>query len=171
LEGLVSIAKSLRAGMGLTQALDYASRDTPDPLGGELRRAVREIQLGADVEVIFEEMNGRVGSSDLRIATTAIVIQRRVGGNLSEVLSNVSNTIRERRTIQRELNAITAKARLQGNISALIPVFVAAFFFAVNTETANLMFTTTAGNIALAGGIFFELLGLWLVRKLSVIDV
>ncbi len=168
---MVSMAKSLRAGVGLTQALEYAGRDAPDPLGSELLRVVRELQLGADVENVFEEMNARIASPDLEIASAAIIIQRRVGGNLSEVLTNVATTIRERKAIRNELNAITAKQRLQGNASALIPVFVAVFFFFVNHDTAKLLFTTTAGNIALGVGIFFEVLGLWMVRRFGAIEV
>jgi tight adherence protein B len=171
LEALVSMAKSMKAGVGLTQALEYASRDVGAPLGPELQRVVRELQLGADIEIVLDEMNRRIGSGDLEIASTAIVIQRRVGGNLSEILTNVANTIRERKGIRDELNALTAQQRLQGNMSALIPVAVACFFFAFNFETARLMFETTAGNIALAVGIFFELLGLWMVRKFAEIEV
>jgi tight adherence protein B len=132
---------------------------------------VRELQLGAELEVILEEMNARVGSADLEIVSTAIVIQRRVGGNLSEVLTNVANTIRERKAIRSELRAMTSKQRLQGNLSAIIPVFVAAFFLALNPDTAKLLFQTTVGNIALTIGVFFELLGLWMVRRFSVIEV
>jgi tight adherence protein B len=171
LELLVSMSKSLRAGVGLTQALEYAGREAAAPLGPEILRVVRNLQLGADVENVFDDLNQRIGSNDLEIATAAIIIQRRVGGNLSEILSNVANTIRERRAIRSELHALTSKQRLQGNASALIPVLVAVFFFLVNPDTAKLLFTTTTGNIALAIGIFFELLGLWMVRRFAVIEV
>jgi tight adherence protein B len=94
-----------------------------------------------------------------------------VGGNLSEILTNVANTIRERRTIRNELHAVTAEARLQGNLSALIPVFIALFFYAFNNDAASLMFETTIGNIALGVGIFFELAGLWMIRRFADIEV
>jgi tight adherence protein B len=171
LDSLVSMSKSLRAGVGLTQALDYASRETPEPLGPELQRVVRELHLGADIEVVLDEMNYRIGSPDLEIASTAISIQRRVGGNLSEILNNVASTLRERRAIRQELHATTAKQRIQGNLSALIPIFVALFFYAANPETAKLLIETTTGRIALVAGIFFEIAGLWLIRRLAVIEV
>ncbi|HXH22379.1 MAG TPA: type II secretion system F family protein [Dehalococcoidia bacterium] len=171
LDALVSMAKSMRAGVGLTQALEYAARETDAPLGPELIRVVRELQLGADLELIFEELNNRVGSPDLEIASTAIIIQRRVGGNLSEILTNVANTIRERKAIRSELHALSAKQRLQGNLSALIPVGVAILFFLANPELAGKLVNTTTGLIALAVGIFFEILGLWLVRKFAQIEV
>ena len=171
LEALVSMSKSLRAGVGLSQAMEYAGRESSEPLGPELLRVVRELQLGADLEVVLEDMNQRIASPDLEIVSSAVVIQRRVGGNLSEILNNTANTIRERKAIRNELHALTAKQRLQGNASALIPVFIAVFFFFVNHDVGKLLFTTTAGNIALAVGIFFELLGIWMVRRFSSIEV
>jgi tight adherence protein B len=171
LDTLISMAKSMRAGVGLTQALEYAAKDTEPPLGAELVRIVRELQLGADLELIFDEMNNRVGSPDLEIASTAIVIQRRVGGNLSEILTNVANTLRDRKAIRSELHALTAKQRLQGNLSALIPVAVAAFFFSVNPEVMGRLINTTTGLISLGVAIFFEFMGLWLVRKFAQIEV
>jgi tight adherence protein B len=170
-EALVSMAKSLKAGVGLTQAMEYAGRDIGEPLGPEILRVVRDLQLGADPEVAFEELTRRIGSRDLEIASTAIIIQRRVGGNLSEILTNVANTIRERSSIRNELHSLTAKQRLQGNLSAALPPIVALIFFALNPDVADVLVTTTAGRISLGVGIFFELLGLWLVRRFGQIDV
>jgi len=171
LDALVSVARSMRTGLSFPQALEYAGREVGEPLGPELQRVLSELQLGAELDVVFEEMNGRIGSSDLEIASTAILIQRRVGGNLSEILMNVANTIRERKTIRNELHALTSRHRLQGNLSALIPVVVALLFFALNPEIARRLFETTAGQISLTIGILFELLGLWMVRRFGEIEV
>ena len=91
-EALTVIAKALRAGSGLMQALGFAAEEVADPLGAELRATLRDLQLGADPEETFEALANRVGSQDLDIAVTAILIQRSVGGNLSEILTNVSET-------------------------------------------------------------------------------
>ncbi len=170
-EALQSIAKSLRAGVGITQAIEYAGKDIGDPLGSEFQRIVRELQLGADLELVLDELNGRVNSKDLQIVSTAMIIQRRVGGNLSEILMNVAETIRARRKIREELHAETAMQRWQANGSAMIPIVIAIFFFLVNPDTARLLFVTTAGQIALAIGIFFEVAGIVMVRKFAEIEV
>jgi tight adherence protein B len=99
------------------------------------------------------------------------MIQRRVGGNLSEILSNVANTIRERRELRQEVLALTARQRLTANFGALLPIFVAFLLFLLNPDTTKLLVTETAGRIALIAGIGFELLGLWLIRRLAVIEV
>lgn len=167
---LSSMAKSLRAGAGLLQALSYASDEAPPPLGPEIARTLRDLHLGISPEAAFDNLSKRVGSSDLDIAITAMMIQRTVGGNLSEILTNVCNTIRERQTIKAEVGVLTARQKLTGNLVAMLPVVLAVFYLGVNSDVAGLLFTTTAGNISLVVGIFFELLGLFIIRRLAVIE-
>jgi len=168
---LTSIVKSLRAGSGLLQALAYAGDQTPDPLGGELRSALRSLQLGAEAEQVFSDLGRRIGSRDMDIAITAILIQRSVGGNLSEILSNVVNTIRERNELAGEIRVLTSRQRLTSWMVAALPVIVAALFILLNPDIGTLLFSSTAGVITLiiAGG--FEVLGIWIIRRLSVIEV
>jgi tight adherence protein B len=169
-EALTSIAKSLRAGTGILQGLAFAAGETPEPLGGELKVTLRDLQLGADPELTFAALAERVGNKDLDIAVTAILIQRNVGGNLSEILANVTRTIRERVKLQSEIKVLTARQKLQGNLVAALPIAVALMFVSVNPDTGKLLFTEPAGRIALAIGIGFEILGLWLIRRLGKVD-
>jgi tight adherence protein B len=168
---LTAIAKSLRAGTGLLQALAYAGESTEDPLGQELRSTLRDLQLGADPDLVFTELSERVGSSDMDIAVTAIIIQRSIGGNLSEILSNVTNTIRERAKLKGEIRVLTSRQRLTGNLVALLPVAVGAGFVLLNPKMGDLLLHETAGQIGLAIGIAFEIVGIWMIRRLAVIEV
>ena len=170
-DALTAMAKSLRAGSGLLQGLAYAAGETPAPLGPELQAALRDLRLGAEAEDVFAEVSQRIGSPDLDIALTAIVIQRTVGGNLSEILTNVTNTIRERAKMKGEVRVLTSRQRLTGNLVALLPVLVAVAFISINPDTGKLLVETAAGQISLAIGIAFELLGLWMIRRLAVIEI
>jgi tight adherence protein B len=169
-EFLTSMAKSLRAGAGLLQAISFASAEAPAPLGPEVNKTLRDLQLGVAPEAAFEDLRQRVGSNDLDIAVTAMMIQRTVGGNLSEILTNVANTIRERQAIKAEVRVLTARQKLTANLVALLPVLLAFFYLGVNREVGELLFTTTTGNISLAVGIFFEVLGLFVIRQLAEIE-
>lgn len=120
---------------------------------------------------MFGALSERIGRPDLDIAVTAIVIQRTVGGNLAEILTKVTETIRERAKLYGEVRVLTAQQRLTGNLVALIPLLVALGFFAFKPELGKLLIETTAGQIALAIGIAFELVDLWLIRRLAVIEV
>jgi tight adherence protein B len=170
-EALMSIAKSLRAGSGILQALNYAATETPPPLGDELQSTIRDLQLGIEAEDAFADLSARVGSADLDIAVTAIVIQRTVGGNLSEILTNVTNTIRERALLHREVHVMTTRQRLTGNMVAGVPVLIAVFMMVVNPTMFELLTQTVPGRIGLAFGVFFEILGIILMRKFSKIEV
>lgn len=170
-EALTTLAKSLRAGTGLLQAMAYAAEETEAPLGPELDQTLRELRLGANAETAFSELSARVGSNDLDIAVTAIVIQRSVGGNLSEILTNVSTTIRERAKLYGEIKVLTSRQRLTGNLMALIPVLIAVAFITLNPDLGRLLIDTVPGRIALAVGLAFEALGLLLIRKFGQIEV
>jgi tight adherence protein B len=170
-EALTAMAKSLRAGLGILQAVSYVAQETPPPLGTEFQNLLRDLQLGIEAEEAFAALAKRVGSEDLQIAVTAIIIQRTIGGNLAEILMNVTNTIRERARLQAEVRAITARHRWQANGSALVPVGVALAFILINPRLGDLLINTVEGRIALGIGIAFELLGIWLVRRLAVIEV
>ncbi len=170
-EALTVIAKAMRAGSGLMQALGFAAEEVADPLGAELRATLRDLQLGANPEETFEALGDRVGSQDLDIAITAIIIQRSVGGNLAEILTNVSETIRERAELKAEVQVMTSRQRLTANLMAALPPAVAVLFILGSPEMGTLLFTTFAGRIALAIGITFELIGLIVIRRIAQIDV
>ena len=166
-EALTVIAKAMRAGAGLMQALGFAAEEVADPLGAELRATLRDLQLGADPEETFEALADRVGSQDLDIAVTAIIIQRSIGGNLSEILT----TIRERARLTAEVLVLTSRQRLTANLMAALPPAVAVLFIMLNPEMGTLLLTTVAGRIALAIGIGFEIIGLLVIRRIAQIEV
>ncbi len=170
-DALTAISKSLRAGSGLLQALAFAADETPAPLGAELGGALRDLQLGAEAVAVFEALSKRVGSNDLDIAVTAIVIQRTVGGNLSEILNNVTNTIRERAKIQREVKVLVTRQMLQANLTAALPVGIAILFIIISPDIGGTLINTTAGNIALGFAALCEAAGIFVVRRLAVIEV
>jgi tight adherence protein B len=170
-DALTTLTKSLRAGTGLLQGLAYAAEETPAPLGPELQQTLRDLHLGANPEDVFTDLSDRVGSTDLDIAVTAIIIQRTIGGNLSEILGNVSTTIRERVKIHAEIKVLTARQRLTGWLMAAIPMLLAFIFLSINPDLSNLLIETTPGRISLLVGMGFEALGLFLIRKFGQIDV
>lgn len=170
-DALDTLARSLRAGTGVVQALMYTAEETDAPLGPELAFTVRELRLGVNPEEAFSALSQRVGSADLDIAVTAIVIQRSVGGNLAEILTGVSHTIRERSKLYGEIKVLTSRQKLTGNLVALVPVLIALAFILLNPDMGNLLVNTTAGRISLAVGLLFEAIGLVLIRKFAAIEV
>jgi tight adherence protein B len=170
-EALTHIANAMRAGFALLQAIDSAARRLQPPLAEELARLVTDVNLGSTLEGALADLNERVGSYDLDMAVTAIIIQRRTGGNLSEVLDNVAETMRERDRVRGEIRVLTAQQRLAGWILSLWPVFLALVFFLMNPDVMSNLWTTPVGLVLLIGAAFLQLLGFLTIRRIVAIDI
>ena len=116
------LAAALGAGLSLRQALARAARDAPEPARAELSRAADELQMGGRLEAVLEELAARVPAHDLRIMVTAILVQRRTGGNLARALGALSERLEERAQLARELKGATAQARMTAWMVAALPV-------------------------------------------------
>ena len=129
------------------------------------------MSLGISEEDALKNLLSRVDSEDLRLIVNVILIQKDIGGNLSEVLDNISETIREREKIKNELKTLTAQGRLSGIILMLIPIFLGVTIYLFNKEYILLLFTTSIGLIMVAAAVLSELLGLLMIRKIINIDM
>jgi tight adherence protein B len=170
-ELLQMMSSGLRAGFGFSQAMESAANQLPDPLQTEIKRALRDISVGATVEQSLEALNIRVGSSDFDIVITAILIQRQVGGNLAEILENVAHTMRERERIRGEIQTLTSQQRLTGYVIGGIPVGLFVVFMFVNPEFTTLLFTDPFGRMLLGGAMVMEFMGFMVIRKIVNIEV
>jgi tight adherence protein B len=118
------IASGLRAGHSLARAVESVSQDAASPTAEEFARISNETRLGRDLGAAMRDTAARMGSDDLVWAAQAVDIHREVGGNLSEVLDHVSETIRERNQVKRDIDTLSAEGRLSANVLFALPVFV-----------------------------------------------
>jgi tight adherence protein B len=169
-EALITMTSSLRAGFSLLQTLDALQQETSAPLASELRQTLREIRFGLPTEEALKNMTRRVQCDDLELIVTAINIQHQVGGNLAEVLDNITHTIRERIRIKGEVRTLTAQGRISGTIVALLPLFLATFLLIVNPSYLLVLFRHPLG-LALTGAAFISgITGALLIRKIVDIE-
>jgi tight adherence protein B len=168
---LTIMASSLRAGHSFLQALDTTAREIAAPANVEFQRLVAEIRLGRPAEDALEALADRVGSPDFRWAVLAVNIQREVGGNLAEILDNVSDTLRERAQMRRQVRVLTAEGRLSAWVLAILPFAIALYMFAVNPKYISLLFTKQIGLVMLGVGGVLMVLGILWMRKIVDIDV
>lgn len=134
------MANSLRAGYSLLQTMELASRETPEPMGTEFRRVVREVGLGISPQEAMQHMLERVPSEDLDLLVTAINIQHEVGGNLAQILDVMGDTIRERVRIKGEIQVLTSQGRISGYIITALPVGLAGLLFLMNPDYIGELF-------------------------------
>ena len=163
----------LRAGYSTMQAMEAISKELPAPISDEFRRVVQEMQIGISMETALENLLRRIPSEDLDFVVTAINVQREVGGNLSEILDNISFTIRERVRIKGEVRVLTSQVRTSGSVLSLIPFGLTLILWFLNPE--YLMSVNQGGPICTAA-IICVVLGLigssyFIMMKIADIEV
>jgi tight adherence protein B len=170
-EGITIVSNSLKAGYSFLQAVAVVSEETRDPFSKEFKKLLKEMSLGISEEDALRGLLSRVESEDLRLVINAILIQKDIGGNLSEILDNISETIRERQKIKNELKTLTAQGKLSGIIVMLIPLGLGAFLYLFNREYMMVLFTTPIGIGMVVAALINEIIGFFMIRKIVNIDM
>lgn len=167
---LIMICNGLKSGFSFQQTMENVANDMPPPIGIEFGRVCNEIRYGATMEEALNNMVERVKSPDLMLVVSAVLIQRTTGGNLSEILTTISQTIKDRIQIKGEISSITAQGRMSGMIIGALPICIAAVLMVVNPDYMSTFFTTTAGKIMLAVSAVMEIIGFFAIRKVVTIE-
>ena len=166
---LQMIVSSLRSGFTLQHGIENAVRDTDGPVSAELRRAVSETRLGAELEDALAGVGLRTGNHDMKWLVMAIRLQREVGGNLSEVLQTTADTMREREELRRSVRALSAEGRLSATILLAMPLVIGAWMFFFRTAYIRPLYTEPLGLIMLGTAVVLLIAGgLWLRRVVRV---
>lgn len=172
---------ALRSGYSVLQAMEAIATELPPPVSVEFERVVQEVRLGLSVAQALDNMYRRVPSEDLDLIITAVNIQREVGGNLAEVLDNISFTIRERVRIKGEIRTLTAQGRISGIIISLLPVGLGFILFLINPDYVSQLWikeppwiwpnVIPCGYLMIALGVIMIGAGAMAIRKIVDIEV
>jgi len=165
------LSNSIRSGFAFTQAVELAAKQLGPPITQELERYLHDISLGAPSDVALQQMADRVGSYDLDMMVSSIMIQRNTGGNLSEILDNVAETIRERERLQGEIRALTSSQRFTGFVLSVYPIALGALFFALAPETWSVLFESDLGRILLIAAGTLQVMGMITIRRILALEV
>lgn len=163
------IARAVRAGHPLSAGLRMASEEAPEPLASEFRITFEEQRFGLPFEEALLGLGDRVEVVDIRILITAILVQREVGGNLSEILETISETMRARFNLKRQVRVYTAQGRMSGYTLAALPIFVGAVISLINPDYMQTLFQDPLGQAMLAGAVILQGIGfLWIRRIVNI---
>lgn len=165
------LAGALQAGHSLQQAVDTVVQEAGDPIAGEFQRVLTEARLGRPLEEAFEAMARRTRSVDFEWTVMAIRLQRQVGGNLAEVLRTVSQTIRDRYSLKRQIKALSAEGRLSSIILSVLPLLLFAALLILNPVFLKPLFTTPIGLMMMGGSGVLMLFGVFWLKKITEIKV
>ena len=170
-EALDLMVSGLRAGHSLIAARGLVARESPDPIGGEFRICFEEQNYGLELKTAMDNLIKRIPLQGLRIAATAIMIQKESGGNLAEVLDKTSQSIRERFRLKRQVMVHTAQGRLTGWILTLLPVVLGVALFAINPQMMSVLWTRSLGVKLLWTSAGMTALGAFIIRQIVNMDV
>ncbi len=168
---LALISNTLKSGYSFLQAVDAAARELPPPISLEFQQILKEINLGVNTEKALESLSKRIQSKDLELIIMAVLIQRQIGGNLSEILDNISETIRSRIKIKGEIRILTAQGRISGLIISLMPVALSIILYFINPSYISVLFEEPVGWAMLTLAVLMQGMGIYLIRRIIRIEV
>ena len=170
-EALSTMTNALRAGFSLSQAFDSVVDRDEAPISEEFAILRQQLRLGMSFEDALESMSQRVGSEDLTLVTTAILISRKTGGNVTEIFDKISETIRGRMKIERKVKTLTAQGRMQGIIVSAMPFFLGAVMTAIKPSLMLPFLGSAAGVLSIAAMAVLIAAGWLIIRRIIRIDV
>jgi tight adherence protein B len=170
-DALDLLARGLRAGQTFTAGLQQVGKEMSDPLGTEFFKTFAAFSHGMDLNNALLSLCDRVDLRDLSFFTTAVLIQRETGGNLTEILEKISVLIRERFKLRNQVKALTAEGRLSGIILILLPPVLGAILMTINPEYELQLFHHHLGRIMCGAAVVFQLLSIMLIFKIVNIKV
>jgi len=170
-EALDLMVSALRAGHSLIAAMGLVSRECVDPVGTEFKSCFEEQNYGLELKTALDNMLDRVPLQDLKIVSTAIMIQKESGGNLAEVLDKTSHVIRERFRLKRQIGVHTAQGRLTGWILTFLPVVLACALYFVNPGMMSILWTRPIGVKLIWAAVCMIIVGGLIIRQIVNLDV
>ncbi len=170
-EAIDTIVRGLKAGHSISVAISAVSRHLPDPICAEFKVTAAEMAYGLDLETAMVNLHTRVGQPDLGLLALAVAIQSRTGGNLAEILSNMSRVIRGRFKLRRKARALASEARVSAYILSALPIALFGVVSLVSPSFYGEVWGHPYTKPVLAGAVFWMLLGDYIMYRMARIRV
>ena len=170
-ESVDLMARALRAGHGMSSALQMVGQEMEDPISEEFNRTFSDYTYGKSMEEALLGMVHRVDCRDVKFFATAVIMQRETGGNLTEILENLGYIVRERFRLVRQLKALSAEGRLSGRVlGALAPSLLVLLWFA-SPKYLITLFEHPLGQHLMMAGAIFQIMGMLIIKRLTTFKI
>lgn len=160
------IVRGVKAGLPINDCLKIIANESPEPVGSEFRELVDGMAMGVTVEQGLLKVYERIPLSEVNFFMIVLAIQAQAGGNLSEALGNLSNVLRDRKKMRAKIQAMSQEAKASAGIIGVLPPGVMALIYLTTPDYISLLFTTTAGNLIIFGGLMWMGIGILVMRKM-----
>jgi tight adherence protein B len=169
-EAIDLLGRALRAGHALTTGLLMVAEEMPQPIGSEFQMLYDQQNFGLPLSEALRNFAERIPTLDARFFVTAVLTQKEAGGNLSEVLDNLASIIRDRFKVKRQVRVISAHGRITGWVLSALPTTLALFFCVMNPEKYANFYRDPLGMQMIAGALFLQLVGVFIIKKIVNIE-
>jgi len=170
-EALDLLSRAVKAGHAFQTAMNMAAEELPDPVGPEFRKTFDQQNFGLPLREALNAMSDRIPIIDVKFFVTAVLIQRETGGNLSEILDNLSHVVRERFKVLRQVRVHTAHGRFTGWVLLALPATLAIVMSFINPEHMDLLFRESMGRSMLGIAAIMQTVGYFWIQRVIKIEV
>ena len=170
-EAIDTLARAVRAGHAFTTALELIANELSEPIASEFRKLFEEQKFGLPVRDALMNLAERMPLVDVKFFVTAVMLQRETGGNLAEILDNLSYVIRERFKIMRQVRVYTAQGRLTMLLLMGLPPIIVVTMLMTSPAFIHPLFADPIGHVLVVAGIVLQTLGYFVIRKIIQIQV
>ncbi len=170
-DALDVLSRSLQAGQSFMQGVQTVAREMPEPSAKEFRMTFEELRLGRSIREALQTHADRVESLDFNLLSTALLIQREVGGNLVEILETASQTIRERYKLLGQIQALSAQNRLGAKIVGALPLAIAGIIYFLKPDLIMVLFRDDFGRKLVFTAIAMQLTGYYVLKRIITIKI
>lgn len=170
-DALFVLSSSLKAGLSLTQAFEVLESEMGPPASQEFGLVVKAHRVGRTLENALQSLNERMACEELELITTALLVARETGGDVTNIISQLIGTIREKKKLDDKVNNLTMQGRMQAYLMSLLPIGFAFFVKTFNPHYFDIMFQEPLGMklVWTAGGLW--VVGMFLLMKMSKVDI
>lgn len=165
------LVRGLRSGLPVGECFRIIARESPDPVGSEFRIVLDEHHAGLTMEEALERCYERMPTHELRFFATVIAIQSQTGGNLAEILANISSVLRGRAQLREKIKALSGEARASSLIIGSLPFIIGTVLYFVNQQYIMILWSTRGGNMVLGLAACLMVLGVWIMNKMGQLDM
>ncbi len=170
-EALDLLARAMRTGHSLTAAMEMVGTELTDPISSEFAATVDEVNLGLTLKEALDNLCERVPLTDLRFFSIAVLVQRETGGNVAEILDNISKLIRERIKFKRHVQALTAEGRYSAGVLIALPILTFCYIYFTNYKYISLLWTEEMGHYMLIGAVVLQVIGTYAIKRIVTIEI
>lgn len=170
-DSLDFLSRSLKAGHSLSTGFQMMGEELPAPINEEFARAYDRHSLGTSMEDSLKQMVKHIESTDFAFFITAVLIQRQTGGDLCKVLENISHMIRQRIRLQKSVKAKTAEGRFTGYILTAFPAILFVICYVMAPDNWGVLLEDPLGRMMLGGAFCMQMMGLYMIRKMTTLKV